>query len=333
MRLISFDLGVRNLACAQLSWDGDPSGPITLVSVEDVDILQEAGSSAGNANKVPYELILKCILNYVMSRADSWNLKDLTAVIFESQVKKNPRCKTAMYIMMAWFTAKYLEAGLTHRTMPKILKISAKNKLTVQGTGVTGLPVPKAGPKGQRQRKKNAAAMMTSLVNGNGRPFVVAPDVKEILLEAKKKDDMSDAILQAIWYIDGMNEKVVAKEAKKRKSSDEPTTSDQPRVKKPRSTKPKPSEETEVVDVKPAKKPRAAKKAKETEGQPESTPTKLKKPRAPKKKIVSFSGAPDQEGGLSLPKKRSVTSKRKRNDQSSPTPPVACDAAELPVPS
>ena len=299
MKLLSFDIGIRNLACVSMSNGSAPDEPMLLHSVEVSDVIKEAGSNAHNANKVPYELVVKSVIGYLMAREDAWDLHSLTNIVLESQVKRNPRCKTAMYIIMAWFVYRYIQLGYTYKTMPKVEKVSAVHKLTVEGTGATDLPVPAAGKKGQYRRKKNATAMVTSLIQGHGRPFKVSDDVVKEFLSSPKKDDMSDAILQAVWFMD----EHASQKSKKRVSR--PTMSDP----------------VEGSDSQPKKKSRTKPS--------ESEPKPKRKARA-KPDVIAISDEPPVENEIApAPKKRRLTSKTKANASAS----LESRPDELPIPA
>lgn len=216
MRVLSFDLGTRNMGCAVLN-RCDACGTIHIETAECVDILVEGGCTAKNSRKIPNETILKCVLNFVRTRTmdqNGWRLLDLDAVTLESQVRKNSKCKLAMYVLMAWFMNAYMDAGLSSRKMPKIVKISAKNKLATdisRKRKFDEIDEPEAPPvstavvgkKGQPQRKKDSIAMVQFLIDGKGRPFRMSASALQAWHKAgKKKDDIADAVMQTIWFMD-----------------------------------------------------------------------------------------------------------------------------------
>ncbi len=245
MKIASFDVGIRNLAFCIM--DYDPSrqdgAQYVLHSMMDLDILQDnlpdapkcaavikSGKNKGNTcgNKATiiddggvyycsrhksstskFKAVKKskvhtknvsiqqlCV-SLIVSLKRYPMLLTVDAVLIETQPKfASARIKSVSFMLYSYFIID----GLMNDRCPiqKVQFISARNKLKVY----TGPPIyiPNCRTR-YDMRKKLSVAYTKYMIRNN-------PEYVNIFESFKKKDDVADAFLQGVWYINRHSNKV-----------------------------------------------------------------------------------------------------------------------------
>jgi hypothetical protein len=176
--IVSFDVGMRNLAFAAIRVDDERR--VGLLRWELID-LADYESSEDNQTVVP--AIIRAL-----DDADVLGTDGVDLVLIENQpCMKNPKMKTVQVAIHAFFETlrHYLGAGGGVRLVN---------------------PSNKVGHGGKYADRKRAAIarcrefLERELVDG-GEGLMSRSAALEVFGKAKKKDDLADALLQALWYV------------------------------------------------------------------------------------------------------------------------------------
>lgn len=199
------DVGLRHLGVAILEYkpglsaEANPSIPhVELLAV--YDVLQECGSNAKctGVNKLD---MVRLMCQFLHSMETTWDVLHVTDFVVESQVRKSPKNQGLMVTLFAWFYGVHLRQKaqvsslLGKYEMPQVFQVSAKNKLADCSGSNLGPCTKSSYP----QRKKQAIDHMRELVHAN--EVTITPSWHVRYSMEKKRDDMADAVLQALWYI------------------------------------------------------------------------------------------------------------------------------------
>lgn len=205
--VLSFDVGIRNLAFARLSLRR-PTGAdaslriyedvstearvLSLGSIDTTEYMDECVDTR-NANKIPPLAIARGViraldahLGEMMSGGDSDRPPD--HVIIENQpCLKNPRMKSTQMMIFAYFVRRFIDS----EPPVDIRMFQPRDKLAVY----TGDPV-ECALKSKYARRKRLSVVYTS------RLLVSEDDsIREVFDASKKKDDLADAYLQALTFL------------------------------------------------------------------------------------------------------------------------------------
>ena len=221
-RIISFDVGIRNLSYSLLSWDSRPASNsqtwtednvrgdgIQHVRVDEwkcIDILEAANKQSKNVYKCNTTMLVNCMI-HVLHKEFFQLLKtqpdEVTAVIIEKQPGKSLRMDVLGYSIVAFIQTIAVE----HNINVFIETMTAKNKLllcdlldvqvTVK-TRASSAKVTKKQQKGQMYRlnKKKAIQGTKDIVD----ILQMRDELKSRFLTSKKKDDYADNLLQGIYF-------------------------------------------------------------------------------------------------------------------------------------
>tara|TARA_Y100000310_G_C20704089_1_gene833124 strand:+ start:13894 stop:14523 length:630 start_codon:yes stop_codon:yes gene_type:complete len=190
-RVISFDVGIRNLGICILHAFKN-SSQLRVQHFELVDILEEGGCKTRNANKVPGATLRQCLMQMLQSRQDIFVPPQEEYDMFDEQVYACTTVPTFVAVEMQtkqkfatmaatiydWFEFKHgLEVEYVH----------GSRKLTVYGKGGSGAHATnkQQGIWGCEQFCKEHTEL--------NQPFL------EWFGTLKKKDDVADSVLQAVW--------------------------------------------------------------------------------------------------------------------------------------
>lgn len=168
MKILSFDIGIKNLAYCLLDNE----------NIDEWDIIDISGKDINNISDI---LIQK--LN------DNFSHSDYDVVLIENQpVMKNPIMKSIQIIIYSYF--KYLKI-IENKNIDKILLVSANNKNKF--TSKYDLNIGKCSSK-YLQNKKKAIECTKILLKDQEELF-------NFFMSHKKKDDLADSYLQGLDYI------------------------------------------------------------------------------------------------------------------------------------
>jgi hypothetical protein len=215
--VLSVDVGERNLGVAIVAV---AEGRARLEYLAVHDVLAAVGCAAKCRSVTKVDSV-RHMCTFLAAHQAQWRVDTVTDFVVEGQVRASPKNQCLTAALFAWFT---LATGQTN-PRPRMASVAAKNKgldspLT---SSLTSPTIAKAGGKGTkgkgkagdkkagdkkaagkgsayRARKKSAVATLEGTL-ASGR-LAAAPDVLAQWRAAKKQDDMADAALQALWYIE-----------------------------------------------------------------------------------------------------------------------------------
>jgi hypothetical protein len=191
--ILSFDIGIKNLAYCILYQNDDKS--ITIEKWDNIQLLENDEKCKG----FPLNEITKRMYNKLNTELSNY---DITEVLLENQpCLKNPVMKSIQMIIYGFFNYQSVLLG---RKIENIKLINASNKLKVgkdfheinNKECITKI-------KNKYTRNKKLAIEYTNwiLINRVNN----YEELLEYFNNNKKKDDLSDAFLQGLYYINLIN--------------------------------------------------------------------------------------------------------------------------------
>lgn len=187
-RVVSFDVGLKNLAFVVLSVaDGGSIDAIERWGVIDVTAALPAKGKPAKGKPTSEALTTAIVESLDAEFFDP--ARKIDSVLVENQPsRKNPAMKAVQVAIVAYFATVRLHCAC----VGEIRLIGATRKL--QG----------AAPTDYKQRKAmSVAACRSELTVGSLRDAEGASAALATLESAKKKDDLADAMLQALAYLRG----------------------------------------------------------------------------------------------------------------------------------
>lgn len=213
-RVLSVDVGERNLGVAIVAV---AEGRARLEYLGVHDVLAAVGCAAKCRSVTKVDSV-RHMCTFLAARQAEWRVDAVTDFVVEGQVRASPKNQCLTAALFAWF-ALATGAAAPDAPRPRMASVAAKNKgLDGPSPASTAAPSPviakatkgkaaagkgKAAGKGSayRARKKSAVATLEGVLE-SGKLAPAAPDVLAQWRAAKKQDDMADAALQALWYIE-----------------------------------------------------------------------------------------------------------------------------------
>jgi hypothetical protein len=214
MRLLSFDVGLRHLAYVDLTTVDPPdvsatsatsatSEPVELVrSIERWGVLDVAAAAArnGNGSKVPAaEAMTAALIEVLDNEFYDPAAAHYDVVLVENQPsRKNPAMKSVQVAILAYFATLRLHTGC----VGEVRLMSASRKLAdapapAADGAASAAGEPSAGAAYRARKALSIARCRSFLVDRLHDARALA-----ILDAAKKKDDLADALLQALAYLE-----------------------------------------------------------------------------------------------------------------------------------
>ena len=191
--ILSFDIGIKNLAYCIL--DNDEDNKLRIIKWDIIKILEDNEKCKG----FPLDELTKRLYKQLNSHFYSYNI---TKVLLENQpVLKNPVMKSVQMIVFSFFQ---YQAILLAREINTIKLINASNKLKVGKTFTeinNNEDIIKIKSKYTRN-KKFAIEYTYKILQDRIENFET---LIEYFKENKKRDDLADAFLQGMYYIDFVN--------------------------------------------------------------------------------------------------------------------------------
>ena len=189
--LLSFDIGIKNLAYCILRYNTEDNSDITIIKWNIIPLLDKNEKCKGfpldELTKRMYEQLNKEFYSY-----------DIDIVLLENQpVLKNPVMKSVQMILFSYFQYQKI---MLNREIKLIKFINAGNKLKVgRNFNEINYNAEINAIKSKYTRNKKFAILYTDKILIDR-----LKDSKnnEYFNKHKKKDDLADAFLQAIYYID-----------------------------------------------------------------------------------------------------------------------------------
>jgi hypothetical protein len=191
--ILSFDIGIKNLAYCIL--DKDEDNKLRIIKWDIIKLLEDNEKCKG----FPLDELTKRLYKQLNSHFYSYNI---TKVLLENQpVLKNPVMKSVQMIVFSFFQ---YQAILLAREINTIKLINASNKLKVGKTFTeinNNENIIKIKSKYTRN-KKFAIEYTYKILEDRIENFET---LIEYFKENKKRDDLADAFLQGMYYIDFVN--------------------------------------------------------------------------------------------------------------------------------
>jgi hypothetical protein len=189
--LLSFDIGIKNLAYCILNYNTEDNSDITIIKWNIIPLLDKNEKCKG----FPLDELTKRMYEHLNKEFYSY---DIDIVLLENQpVLKNPVMKSVQMILFSYFQYQKI---MLNRKIKLIKFINAGNKLKVgRNFNEINYNAEINAIKSKYTRNKKFAILYTDKIlidrlkdNKNNEYFN----------KHKKKDDLADAFLQAIYYID-----------------------------------------------------------------------------------------------------------------------------------
>ena len=189
--LLSFDIGIKNLAYCILNYNAEDNSDITIIKWNIIPLLDKNEKCKG----FPLDEITKRMYEQLNKEFYSY---DIDIVLLENQpVLKNPIMKSVQMILFSYFQYQKI---MLNREIKLIKFINAGNKLKVgRNFNEINYNAEINAIKSKYTRNKKFAILYTNKILIDR-----LKDSKnnEYFNKHKKKDDLADAFLQAIYYID-----------------------------------------------------------------------------------------------------------------------------------
>lgn len=194
MRLIGWDIGIKNLSYCVIDYDEKKSE----YSIKDWNIIDLRSEEQKEKGKKCAKISLKDLSRELYIKLETINyFKEFDYVIIENQpVLKNPKMKSIQMILYSYFAFKSLKVT----NFKDLLLMNASNKLKVYDKIIEGEEIDKINKlKSKYNRNKKISILHTKLLikdhemnNKNWLGFFESN---------KKKDDLADSFLMILYYL------------------------------------------------------------------------------------------------------------------------------------
>ena len=239
MRLLSIDVGLRNLAYALIDFNEDPGNrqwsDLNLVAWENVDVLTEGGCEAKNSKNVPVDRCIKLAFAALEKRP---HLLQCDRILVEKQMKKSPRNLMIGVALLSYFLLKVPDVPVEFITATGKMKVNMDTQHSFVFSSATPPQThhvndPKLSASQNKTRRKNKAVALCDQV-------LLLPQFAEWKRKyhdkkfyLTKQNDLADCFLQAIYFL---QTKYQIRAPRKRKLNPEPKTQQQKKKPKPKQT-------------------------------------------------------------------------------------------------
>jgi hypothetical protein len=221
MRILSFDIGIRNLSYCIVSIPSEKEvilwSDIFIENWENIDIFVSNGSEVKNSKKVNIERVIDLLIETLNSRKDIFTAKQIDLVIIERQMRVAPRNLMLSSALLMYFKLLHYKCELiaaSHKLQLEIHPVFFtgfnKNEL------VTQFCYEKDKNKSastNKTRRKQVAVQMCKYVTeriGNHQMWLQKLD------GGLKKDDLSDCLLQCLRHVQSSSTTKLKRMNKKR---------------------------------------------------------------------------------------------------------------------
>lgn len=174
---LSFDIGIRNFAYCLVSIEGQN---VNLLQWENIDILEENGVMVTSSKKIPMHKIRPLLVKTLEKRRSAWSRVD--RILMEQQIGHSRNAKFEGMVCM-WL----------HLQLQKpIQTVSPRQKLMVHFVNNLWTKDKNVDAQAYKLRKEYTVNLVTSWVQTQD------PTLRATFMDAAKKDDLADVLVQAI---------------------------------------------------------------------------------------------------------------------------------------
>jgi len=189
MRILSFDIGICNLAYCVLDIDLDQNDKTEIIQWGIIDVTRYTNDS---------KAIDDLSLGLIQALDEHFPDAEFHTVILENQpVQKNPTMKSVQMVVYTYF-----QILKSHHGSVSVVKLSSainKSKWLPQSIFKDVIKIEDFKGSSYQINKKLSIAMVQHLIRDNH--IVIDTLHEELLNTSKKKDDLCDALLQGYKYL------------------------------------------------------------------------------------------------------------------------------------
>jgi len=224
MRIISFDIGIRNLAycimkttpstsandASESKSEEQKTHPWSILTIEAwecVDVLTDSGCKAADCKKVSMDRVAQHVTSTLHRRENLFFKEPIDYILVERQVRKAPRNMMTSMAVLCYFLNYNLHQSPEHPVqIPRPVLVSAAGKLSVNvepacfasNTAVHHFANDKSLNASQNKtRRKNKAIELCKTI----LDFTPSLQSWKSFFIRGKKDDKADSFLQGLYYL------------------------------------------------------------------------------------------------------------------------------------
>jgi len=222
MRVLSIDVGTRNLAYALVNYPDDAKGwvDLSIEAWENCDVLTEGGSTVKNSKTINIERCVRYVFEAMNTRFDKLFKESVDRIIIEKQVRKAPRNLMVSVALLSYFLLKVPDIPIDLVSATGKLKINIEEKSFAFSESTPSVchytnDKQLSASQNKTRRKKKAVELCDTIIKQCKR-LQHWKDTFRARGTAKKQDDLADCFLQALYYL---QTKLQVKSTKKRTAS------------------------------------------------------------------------------------------------------------------
>jgi hypothetical protein len=188
MRVISFDVGIKNMALLDGVYE---HGKLTISAWKVINLSCDLHNNQVDMKDTVS--ISKCLISHLSEMFDNSN--DIATVIVENQpALKNPTMKSLQVTIYTYFLCKHKDVEI--KLMSPLLKVKPTKWVSKGDINVLTESINSSSP--YQKRKKLSTKMAHFYLDKYGQEYM------SLFLQHSKKDDMSDTLLMTLVYCDAL---------------------------------------------------------------------------------------------------------------------------------